>query len=236
MELKFRPSSAHRWFACPASVRMESHFGTEKTSYASYQGSLAHKLAGHCLINNFDPSWYLGESLLDDPDLKVDKEMIEHVQTYLEHVWKVRNYKSTLLVEQHLTHTLKNGISIAGTCDAMVVDHISETIHVIDFKYGLKIVHLTLNEQLYLYALLAHKKFKFDDIRLYIIQPKANNYPFKFLNKRKLEKFERKVQKKSYECMNPNPTFVVGDHCTYCKAQFDCPAIKKPKKTSRWSF
>ena len=40
-DLKFRPSAAHRWFTCPASVRMSAHFGEDTTTDAALEGTLS---------------------------------------------------------------------------------------------------------------------------------------------------------------------------------------------------
>lgn len=51
-------SNAYRWVTCAGSSAMENQFENVSTAFAD-EGTLAHALAAHCLINDTDPDGYL---------------------------------------------------------------------------------------------------------------------------------------------------------------------------------
>ena len=60
---KLSPSSAHRWMACPGSVRLEAQFPDESSPYAK-EGTTAHELVEsmmrgeHVVRELYDPVMY----------------------------------------------------------------------------------------------------------------------------------------------------------------------------------
>ena len=236
MTIKFNPSSAVRWWTCSGSARLEAQFGEKVFGYAAQQGVVAHKLAEICLKDNVDPLTKLGTRIVDEIKVKVDREMAESVQKYMEYVWSLRLEYSRLYLERNLSHSLKNGVTISGICDALITER-DEQIHLIDFKYGKHKVAATRNQQLYMYALMVKNQFKTDiDITIHVCQPRIDHYPKIALSPEILDSFERELQIKIHSCFNPNPEFVVGDHCKFCSAKSHCEAYRKNRRKSFWSF
>ena len=240
-DLKFNPSSAHRWFACPASVRMSSHFGEDRTTEAALEGTLAHEVAEHKLRISIIPRIYpscdeiLAKRLL--AETKVTKTMMKHVDDY---AWRVESllpeYYYDFYVEKKLSYEISEGMKIEGTVDAIIVDKEKSILRVIDFKYGRMRVDLTGNPQLHIYALLAYKHFgkNCDSIAVHIIQPRIKHYPSLHLDKHDLIEFESKLKSKMYDSLNPEIKFVVGEHCRFCPAKIDCSAFNLPKLNDIW--
>ena len=238
--LEFRPSAAHRWFTCPASVRMSSHFGEDTTNAAAREGTLAHEIAQHTLRISIIPRLYpscdeaITRRLLADS--KATKTMLKHVNDY---AWRVESllpeYDYGVYIEKRLSLEVSQGMKIAGTIDALILDKENSVIRVIDFKYGRRKVDLTNNPQLHIYALLAHKHYKgYDKVIVHIIQPRIKHYPSLHLSKYDLLRFESKLKAKMYDSLNPEIKFVVGEHCRFCPAKIECSAHKLPRLNDVW--
>ena len=225
VDLEFRPSSAKRWFTCPASTRMSSHFGEDTTTDAALEGTLAHKVAEILLRHRLYPDG--NKPKLEDD---VSKAMVKHINKYVSRVEKLVNLSSCeLFIEQTINYDLPNNITISGTCDLLIVDYVRKHIRIIDLKYGRMKVNLTNNHQLNIYALLATKIFdKYENVTIQIMQPRISHYPSIDLDKHYLLKFERKLISKISECLKPYPKFVSGDHCYYCPAKDKCSAYQLP--------
>ena len=241
-DVEFRPSAAHRWFSCPASVRMSAHFGEDTTNAAAREGTLAHEIAEHTLRISIIPRLYpscdeaITRRLLADS--KATKTMLKHVNDY---AWRVESllpeYDYGVYIEKRLEYEISQGMKIAGTIDALIVDRENSVIRVIDFKYGRMKVDLTNNPQLHIYALLAHKHHQnFDKVIVHIIQPRIKHYPSLHLDKHDLRQFESKLKSKMYDSLKTEIQFVVGEHCRYCPAKMECSAYKLPKLTNLWSM
>ena len=236
MTIKFNPSSAVRWWTCSGSARLEAQFPETKFGYHAQVGVVAHKLAELCLKDNEDPTTKIGKRIVDELKIKVDKEMADSVQSYMEYIWKYRMQYSRLHLEHNLSHALRNGVTISGICDALVIEN-NEHVNVFDFKYGKNKVEITKNKQLYMYALMAKHTFKTDlDITIHICQPRADHYPKISLSTEELDNFERTLEIKIHSCFNPNPEFVVGDHCKYCSAKKHCEAYRLSRRKSLWGL
>ena len=82
-------SSAHRWMACPGSVRLGKERGasTSRSGRAAAEGSVAHDIAAECLLLDREAWEYIGETRSHDGwDFVVDQEMAEGVQLYVNFV------------------------------------------------------------------------------------------------------------------------------------------------------
>jgi len=171
------PSSSERWLNCTPSAVLECEFtGTQSESAA--EGTAAHawceyklKKALHRRRKKMPVSEY-------DTD-----EMNECTDAYVEYVMeKLAICKQTckdpvVLVEQKLdiSNYIPDGY---GTSDCIIVAE--DTMHIIDFKYGLGVfVEATNNPQMMCYSLGAlHHFYSLYDIKfitMHIFQPRREN-------------------------------------------------------------
>jgi hypothetical protein len=76
------PSAAHRWIACPGSVRASAHI-ENASSYFALEGTAAHELCEHIMTTGVDPNVYLdgvidlGPSDREREDLEVLGDVVE---------------------------------------------------------------------------------------------------------------------------------------------------------------
>lgn len=145
MQIKLRPSDAHRWLVCRASpayvARLEAEGRLPKVEYAyTKEGQVAHELAAKLLTGQ-------------PADAAADKDMLAHVQAYVAFVRKqaTRQSCSELLVEHRVE--VYYAAERHGYVDAAVVCVDGTELCIIDLKYGRGVsVKAERNPQLTIYT------------------------------------------------------------------------------------
>ena len=171
---KLSASGSARWLNCTGSVKAEQSFKDSSSPAAEY-GTCAHELADIVLSTGKDIDSFLGQTLNDAPRVKVDQEMIDNVQGYVNYV---QSFGGEQFYEMRLdySHLVPNGF---GTSDAVVI--VDNVIHVIDLKMGKGVVvDAENNTQGMLYALGAVEEYgylyDFDKVVIHIYQPRVSNF------------------------------------------------------------
>ena len=78
-------SSAHRWLACPGSVRMTEGMPDIESEYA-VEGTVAHELLNRALTKRLPADTWLGT---ESHGVEITDEMCEYVQSVVDYVWSV---------------------------------------------------------------------------------------------------------------------------------------------------
>jgi len=231
---RLSPSGAHRWMACPGSLKMEEPFPDTSSVYAD-EGTAAHQLMEWCLMSGQDASAYAGRLIeIEETGRKfeVDEDMVLGIQGYCDYV---RGLNGDMLVEQvvDLGGWLEQPDAY-GTADTIVI--VDDTLHVIDLKYGRNYVAAEENKQLMLYGLgaldLASLCYGIKRVVLTVYQPKVSMEPSTYdISVEDLEDFARtarvsaKVAVAQFEG-KAQPVLVPGEsQCQWCKAKAVCPAL-----------
>jgi len=217
-------SSAERWMACPASIRLSEGMPDQSSPYAA-EGTCAHELAEKALLEDKQCIDYVGQEF---HGWTVDEEMAGFVQVYVDYVRKAARgiFKDTLIEERFDLSNLHEGLF--GTNDACVREYMG-TLEVIDLKYGKGVpVFPEKNKQLMYYALGAMQGGEYNKIKLTIIQPRVDE-PIKSWSTKPeyIEKFKEDLLYAVEKTKRPDAEAVTGDHCKFCKAKAICPAQKK---------
>ncbi len=226
-------SSAHRWLACPPSVRLSEQFADQPTVYAE-EGTFLHELCElklHC---------YLGDIASDvleaqfqehkDNDFYSDEaESVtdEYVQFCIEIIEAVKAScpDPLILVEHRLDYSeiVPDGF---GTGDLLIVG--DGVLEIIDFKGGRGVqVEADHNPQLMLYALAGLLEFDplydIHTIRMSIVQPRLNNTSsFEISPEDLLHWAQTQVAPTARLAIEGKGEFKAGDHCRFCKARHTC--------------
>lgn len=228
---KLGASSAERWFNCPGSVKLSELCPKPATSEFAALGTAAHELAERCLKGGddfLDPKAFIGEM---QGAFKIDENMVEAVQIYVDHVRALRSsLKGELLIEHkfHLKHIHPD---LYGTSDAVIRQEFGKLI-VVDYKHGEgHAVEVENNPQLLYYALGAAMGGDFDEVEIHIVQPRAyhadgpiRSYSLPFSD---LVQWGKKLKQKAIETQNENAILQEGEHCRYCAAAPVCPKLHK---------
>jgi hypothetical protein len=230
---KLSPSGAHRWMACPGSVALEALQPDDTAGPHAAEGTLAHTLASECLDGGLPPHARIGQThVVDGYTFTVDKVMVDYVDDY---VRLVREYAKLgeLAVEQRVPIGHITGEEGAtGTSDAIVMATAERALFVIDLKYGMGVrVDAADNEQLMLYALgaleLCSLTDTFDEVCMVIHQPRLNHVAEHWMYTADLLAFKAKVEAAAAATREENARLEPGEkQCKFCKAKFDCPALK----------
>lgn len=171
-------SSASRWLRCPGSVPLSVGIDDQDDDTFSKPGTAAHALAANCLTQRAEAWTMIGATLLGT-GIKVDKEMADAVQVYLDAIreqhpdrdqgnsWIERHFRCPSIHEKFF-----------GTADFVYLDAANKTLHVWDFKYGAGIVvEVGKNVQCMYYAAGALEDLdlwmKVERVVLHIAQPRA---------------------------------------------------------------
>lgn len=231
-------SSSKRWFECPASIPLSE--GVEQTtSVYAEEGTAAHELAEYCLKEELDAIHGIG---LEFNGFRVDMEMAEAVQVYLDAVRDRVSGNSEVMVEERFTIDWIDP-ELFGTNDCLIIDHVEGKITIMDYKHGRGVpVEAVNNTQLLYYALGAIRELdNIFNVDLVIVQPRCDHpegpvrvwetdveelMAFEETLKEKVE-LVRKVQKYAKEG-GPNVYEYAksGNHCHFCPASGFCDKLR----------
>lgn len=231
---RYAASSSDRWLACPGSVQLSDGAPDQEDSAASIEGTTAHELMEFALNANVKDVVKFFEN-----DEKYPLEMREHVHGFVDWVWKQMRPGWDMLVEERvqldgvITHDPEPVVKVAfGTVDVALIEPFG-VLHVIDFKYGKKHVPHEDNSQMIYYALgLAHKlNYDCETVRLTIYQPRSvtKKSPARTteITLDELHSWRKKFFDAIKQAEKKDPKLESGEHCFFCPAKIQCPAIYK---------
>jgi hypothetical protein len=213
-------SSAHRWIACPGSIKLCETVPPLPSSKYAEEGTRAHTVAEAYILGQPIPSY-------------ADEAMIEGAKMYS------RAISERMLNCDEITHPLclESRVSIPsldprafGTCDAWTVG--DRTLYILDYKYGQGLsVSPIENDQLKYYAAGVIETFKLindiDRISLVIVQPRCGGVSEWECGLDTIRWFIKQAKFAINESKNGNPMMEAGDHCRWCAAQAVCPVKRK---------
>lgn len=220
---KLSASGSERWMRCPGSVKATEKI-TDKGSIFAAEGTAAHALAEHCLLNSVSSSNCIGQVF---EGFTVDNYMAEYVQQYVDYV---RQFSGQHFYEVRVDFSpwVPDGF---GTSDVIIID--GSTLRIIDLKYGQGVeVYADNNTQAQLYALGALNDFgdfaEIDKIEIAIVQPRRDHISEWSTTKDDLLLFGEKVKASAREALKPDAKRQPGEkQCQWCSAKAVCPALKQ---------
>jgi Protein of unknown function (DUF2800) len=217
-------SGAHRWMACPGSIRLSEGIADRTSAYAE-EGTAAHEIAARCLrARRRDAA-----AIADDPGLA------SAVEIYLDAVLGSIERGDRLLVEQRVDlGPLNPPIEMFGTCDALVIKPKRRQLHVFDLKFGAGVpVEIERNPQTRYYALagLLAAGCGIDTIEIVIVQPRlthpAGPVRREILLALELTLWGRELLAAAHRALAPEAPLAPGSWCRFCPAQGACPALRE---------
>jgi len=175
-------SSAHRWLACPPSARLEAT-KPDSTSEAAEEGTLAHELV-ELKLKRFLAGRKTGKATPKIKNHELYRQVMEeYTDEYVNYVLELfaavqSTCPDALLISERrvdFSDVVPGGF---GTTDTIIIA--DSVMHVIDFKYGKKIlVEAIGNPQLRLYGWGAYQEFgdiyDIDTVVVHIVQPRRDH-------------------------------------------------------------
>lgn len=228
---RLSPSKAHRWLACPGSLREEARYPDEPGGPAAIDGTHSHTLLEHCIKGNMgSPLSMTGIRMKDhDREFVVDRARAERVQVAIDYVKsRVGAFGSVHPERKVQPEYLLGRPDMSGTCDVTIVT--PDELEIIDYKDGMNEVLAEDNPQLELYALgvLAGYKlpingdYPFKSVRMTIVQPRmaVKGMPVVTFHELTVLELMGKIGKfvaGAAATDQPDAPLVSGSHCKYCK-------------------
>jgi hypothetical protein len=229
-------SSAHRWMACPGSVRLAASVSGIETSYA-VEGTVAHMLAETCLTRKTDAAQYIGtEVFYKKVPHTVDEEMAEAVQVYVDAVRAELKPDDEFNIETKFDlQAITGKAGLFGTNDCSLYRESEGLLIVYDYKHGAGVaVEVENNPQLLYYALGAATRKsnrKLNRVRLVVVQPRCPHPkgPVRSweLDALTLLDWSADLIEAAEATEKPDAPLAGGDHCRWCPASAICPKLKE---------
>jgi len=233
---KLSASSSSRWLNCTASVAAIDYLHSpdggntpHKTNKFAEEGTCAHELAEICLNNGKSPQDYIYDFLTEAPDIRVNKEMADYIEGYIEYVRSFETDTSELMIEHKVSYS-DYALKGFGTSDVILRD--GNVCHIIDLKYGMGGVNPKDNSQLMLYALGAYQEFgrypyELKTFHLHIYQPRINNISQWEISIKDLLIFGEKSKLASKKIETGDTEFNPSEKaCQWCDFKGHCKELK----------
>lgn len=225
---KLSASGSQRWIACPGSVSAEKGLTDRGSSYAQ-EGTRAHELADLVLSGGGNAFAWEGKELVENNEQAPDREMCAYVQDFVDYV-------ASLGGEQYYEERVDFSEWVPegfGTADVIAYDKDSETLHVVDLKYGKgHRVEAKDNTQGVLYGLGAYSDYGMiygiKHIHIHIHQPRLDHISVWELTLDELLRWGEWISERATECLKDDAERVPGEEqCMFCKAKATCPALMR---------
>lgn len=231
----FSPSSAHRWFECPGSIRESAGLPDVETPAAA-EGTFLHEVTAICLRGNRSASSMLGHT---DLVHTFNEAHAVAVQEALDYVRALKFSRMWPDLRVRANDDVWGTLDVAGIAyDANMVAR----LHVIDFKFGSGVfVPCVDNEQLLSYGFgflqgpeFAEHNFEVDEVEFHIVQPRHHRkdelQPWALPVVELSAWGKRTLTDKVAAAKAPNAPLVPGEHCQFCKARPSCRALRDHAK------
>lgn len=227
------PSSAHRWSVCTGSIQLSQQVPETTTKNpAAVLGSIAHKIAELCFIQNKDPFEIYFEYKEEIKSFRVDfdiDEILPAINSYIEYV-KSHVSKDTITYLEHRIDIDPLIPECFGTADFIAYDPKTKHCHIFDLKMGQIFVPVQGNLQLLLYAAGIRQSLHpdVDLFTLHIFQPLIHNISTTVLYPNALDSVIGPLQSAAKQALSLEAKFVPeAKICEYCRAKQICPSFQK---------
>jgi hypothetical protein len=221
---------------CSGSIKLSEN-APDQTSVHAAAGTMAHGIAANCIDIGSSPQAMLGyEKEVDGHVIKVDQEMIDAVQVYLDVIAADRQDGDQCFAEMPLLKALsKIDPDFGGTADYVRYRPSTKSLRVMDFKFGSgTYVDVDDNEQAKIYAIgvMMELAKPVETVELTIVQPRfegaapVRNWTFKTSE---VLDFVADAQAAAERTRDPRAELLLeaGDWCKFCKAARTCPELER---------
>ncbi len=226
------PSAAKRWMNCPGSYHATKDLPDPGNVWGR-KGTFGHEMAATCLTKDIAAKQLQG-TVSTDGEFVFDESAVDAVQLYLDVVQGLLLVEGGKLMVEKRVHL---STMVYGTADCLILAEDRQHLHVIDLKLGAgTYVSVENNEQLMIYALAALSDLGIPPtmmsrgVTLHIVQPLfGGDAPWRSVQVTgaELEEFRVKVAAATLAAAKPDAPRVAGEHCKFCLARPDCPALQQ---------
>jgi Protein of unknown function (DUF2800) len=244
---KIGPSALGRLLACPGSHRLSASKPPGASSSYAAQGTVAHALIEERLTGTavVDPD--IGDVIVEEGyDIIVDEDMLDGVDQMVRFCEELKPGATKVWVEARVDLAPLWGgdppEQIFGTADFGAYHPKTDTLYVVDYKHGrLSVSAETPQTRAYGLGMVYELGFAPTQVVLVIVQPRGQDRdPVKIsvLTGLDLMIWANEVLKPGVDALfGSAPPLMTGDHCRFCPAKVDCPALYElAKQIARTDF
>lgn len=242
---RLAPSSANRWGpgGCPGSVAMEERIPPDPDSEEAREGTAAHHylmtaLQGHpAAVGTLAPNGF-----------PIDQEMVEAAADLIQDVHDTMRAHpgATVTLEDRVHMTRSIHPDCWGTLDICLVDPLTKTMFIWEYKYGHRYVDPYRNWQAISYAIGKFESLGYEipaqwgtdrymgDWRITVTIAQPRNYapegPMRewYIGGKHLQDLAEKLKAAAYEASQPDAPLITGSHCRDCRAiGLPCAALMR---------
>jgi hypothetical protein len=223
---KLSASGSHTWLNCTGSIKAQQEYVDSSSHYAD-EGTCAHELSEHCLLNSVNPFDFEDKPSPSFPNIIINREMCSSVQMYIDYINSIVGDK-TYENQVDFSDYAPEGF---GTADCIIYNEDDGIITIVDLKYGKGVrVHAHENSQLKLYALGAlagySKRYKIKTVNVVIVQPRLDHIDEFGLTVDELYRFGEFVKIQAAIALSDDAPRTPGDEqCRWCKHKPRCPEL-----------
>ena len=231
---KIGGSTAARTINCPAWIGATENIPKQPASTYADAGTLCHNAMEEHYVNG------TAFSELVEKEFSYNKHTLTEdiVEALLVPAKKaVELVKDTFGIDEFICEPFVELIPelVGGSID--MLGRGTDTLLILDYKFGASRVHVADNQQLQFYAACvrqdpstAHWFDGITEIAYVIVQPKANKEPDVWTSSvHELDVFEIALHMAILETSSDKPTFKQGYHCHYCPITATCAEKNKQK-------
>lgn len=224
----------------------------DRESHAAAWGTAAHEVAEWALRNDKRCGEYphtfiktkSHEIYFDDEVAETAQEFVSYVRERCAHYEKETGEKPICAIEQSFSlDAIKPPVDAGGTGDTVLMFPAWKLIEIVDLKGGIgHVVNVLANKQLRTYALGAvlANPGEWDTVKSTIVQPRAPHMDGRTRSDEmtisELMDWTSDLQEAMWraaewlgktEAPGFEETLTAGDHCVFCTARIECPALEK---------
>jgi hypothetical protein len=223
---------------CAGSINLIDKLGIVGDGGNEYSraGTAQHEISAEALKTGADAWEFAGTTrTVDGHAVPITEEMAPAIQTYLDYIRSIGVLPGGKRLLEHRVGLEHIHEDISGTLDFGRL--LKDRLLIADAKFGFGVVEPDMNPQLLIYAagLYADVKAIADgvsEVELVIVQPNAPHADGHIRSWRisvsDLVRWSQEVLKPAAEATEkPNAPLTPGDHCQYCPARNQCPALQQ---------
>jgi hypothetical protein len=244
---KIGPSALGRLLACPGSHKLSATKPPGASSSYAAQGTVAHALIEERLTGTAVVEPDIGDTIIEEGhEITVDEDLLDGVDQMVRFCEELKEGATKVWVEARVDLAPLWGGDppepIFGTADFGAYHPKTDTLYVVDYKHGrLAVSAETPQTRAYGLGMVYELGFAPTNVVLVIVQPRGQDRdPVKIsaLTGLDLQIWALEVLKPGVDALfGSAPPLMTGDHCRFCPAKVDCPALYElAKQAARTDF
>jgi len=217
----FAPSNLHLILKCPGAIMLADALYRQGTLV---KGETNEAAEHGTMLHSYVPLAWKSKDVLQELSLN-DRAQVQECLDYLKTIIKSFGHDNYWLFFEKQVSLRNFGLpEVWGTCDVILFDNVTQTLYIIDWKFGYWGVYAYNNPQLRAYAGGALEYCRAKEIEVHIVQPPRDNMTSERMSYMELYSWLHKDLAIGIEkCKQNTPEFIPGEaQCKFCPVKNFC--------------